>query len=116
MCQCVISSTWYRKLITQEAKSHDLYGTDLLDAMGVTNPYLRKIIMYESSGRVWAKNPQSTAFGLGQLVDYQRKTYLGAHYATTNPWLQLRATKAYIRDRYGTAKRAWAHEQNYGWY
>jgi septal ring factor EnvC (AmiA/AmiB activator) len=76
----------------------------------------RWIIMRESGGFPTADNPTSTAFGLGQLLLGNRILYLGQDYATTDCGRQLRAFRAYVRDRYGTAERAQAFWQANGWY
>jgi len=81
-----------------------------------TSPAERWIIMRESSGDPTADNPASTAFGLGQLLLGNRILYLGEDYATTDCGRQLWAFRAYVRDRYGTAKRAKAFWQANGWY
>jgi len=76
----------------------------------------RWIIMHESGGDPTADNPTSTALGLGQLLLGNRILYLGADYATTDCGKQLRAFRAYVRDRYGTAEAARAFWQSHGWY
>ncbi len=76
----------------------------------------RWIIMHESGGRPTAQNPNSTAFGLGQLLLGNRILYLGSNYATTDCALQLSAFRSYVRDRYGTAAAAQAFWQAHGWY
>jgi peptidoglycan hydrolase CwlO-like protein len=81
-----------------------------------TSPPERWIIMHESSGRPTAQNPNSTAFGLGQLLLGNRILYLGSNYATTDCALQLSAFRSYVRDRYGTAAAAQAFWQAHGWY
>jgi hypothetical protein len=72
--------------------------------------------MRESGGDPTADNPTSTAFGIGQLLLGNRILYLGRHYATTDCGRQLGAFRAYVGDRYGTAKRAKAFWQANGWY
>jgi hypothetical protein len=76
----------------------------------------RWIIMHESGGNPTADNPTSTAFGLGQLLLGNRILYLGQDYATIDCGKQLRAFRAYVRDRYGTAENAQAFWQAHGWY
>jgi hypothetical protein len=76
----------------------------------------RWIILRESSGDPTADNPASTAFGLGQLLLGNRILYLGRDYATTDCGRQLWAFRAYVRDRYGTARRAKAFWQANGWH
>ncbi len=76
----------------------------------------RFIISHESGGSTTAKNPHSTAFGLGQLLIANRRHYLGANANTTDPALQLRAFRGYVRDRYGNADRAAAFWRSHHWY
>jgi hypothetical protein len=74
------------------------------------------IIMRESGWNPFAQNPTSTAFGLGQLIYSQRQAYLGAAADTTDCALQLKAFRAYVANRYGTAENAWAFWQAHHWY
>lgn len=74
------------------------------------------LINKESGGRTTAKNPTSTAFGLGQLLLANRKKYLGADYATTDYNKQLGAFRAYVRDRYKTAEAAKSFWEQRRWY
>ena len=76
----------------------------------------RYIISHESGGETTAKNPHSSAFGLGQLLIANRRHYLGANANTTDPGLQLKAFRGYVRDRYGTADRAAAFWRSHHWY
>ena len=64
------------------------------------------IIGSESGWQPEAKNPKSSAFGLGQLLKSTREEYLGAKAGSTNPADQIRAFRAYVRDVYKTAERA----------
>jgi hypothetical protein len=74
------------------------------------------IIGHESGGRPDAKNPASTAFGLGQLIERNRRTYLGPDYNTTDCGKQLAAFRGYVHDRYGTAEAAQAFWMAHHWY
>jgi len=78
---------------------------------------LNQIIQHESGGRTTAKNPHSTAFGLGQLLYANRVHYLGRANANTTDYnLQLGAMQHYIKDRYGNAQNAWGFWQKHHWY
>jgi len=78
---------------------------------------LRQIIQHESGGNTHAKNPHSTAFGLGQLLYANRVHYLGrANAGTTDYNAQLGAMQHYIKDRYGNAQKAWGFWQKHHWY
>jgi septal ring factor EnvC (AmiA/AmiB activator) len=74
------------------------------------------IIMKESGGDPTADNPNSTAFGLGQLLLDLRRRILGANYDTIDCGLQLMAFRTYVRERYGTAEAAKAFWLANGWY
>ena len=74
------------------------------------------IIMKESRGDPTADNPNSTAFGLGQLLLDLRRRILGANYDTIDCGLQLMAFRTYVRERYGTAEAAKAFWLSHGWY
>jgi len=78
------------------------------------------IISHESGNRPTAKNPNSTAFGLGQLLDYNRVSYaakLGiSNPNTTNYDEQLAMFRLYYKERYGSAERAQAFWRSHGWY
>ena len=74
------------------------------------------IITRESGWRPTAKNPRSTAYGIGQLEDYGPYRRHGSNWRT-NPIAQLMGMKDYIKGRYGDAagaKRFWEAHQWYG--
>lgn len=79
-------------------------------------PAGREIIMAESGGDPTAKNPHSTAFGLGQLIVANRKALMGANYASTDCGAQLDAFTRYTKGRYGTFEKALAFRKQHGWY
>lgn len=76
----------------------------------------RSIIMAESGGDPTAKNPHSTAFGLGQLIVANRKAIMGSNYASTDCGDQLDAFKKYTLGRYGSFDKALAFRNRKGWY
>jgi hypothetical protein len=63
-----------------------------------------QLIQNESSWDPTAKNPGSTAFGLGQFLDTTAKEY-GIPYGTRDPMVQLPAIFAYIKNRYHGSPR-----------
>jgi hypothetical protein len=73
-----------------------------------------KVIQKESGGVPGAKNPTSTAWGLGQLLSSNWGTFGGAPGST--PVQQIMAMGRYIAATYGNPTKAWAHEQSAGWY
>lgn len=86
---------------------------------GDLSPAERWLVGKESSGRTWADNPTSTAFGLGQLLIANRRKYaaqLGVSPDTQDYGAQLEMMRRYIRDRYGTAERAAQFHQARGYY
>lgn len=79
----------------------------------------RWIIMHESGGRTNARNPTSTAFGLGQLLIANRQHYgkiLGVSANTTDYGSQLKMFRMYVRDRYGNAENAERFWKAHHWY
>jgi hypothetical protein len=84
--------------------------------MGQLSSSERFIIQHESGGSTTAKNPHSTAFGLGQLLIANRRHYLGANANSTDPGLQLKAFRGYVHDRYGSADRAASFWRSHHWY
>lgn len=76
----------------------------------------QSIIMSESGGDPTAKNPHSTAFGLGQLIVANRKSIMGGNFASTNCGDQIDAFKKYTIGRYGSFDKALAFRNRKGWY
>ena len=76
----------------------------------------RNLVYRESRWNPYAKNPNSTAFGLGQLLIGNRIKYLGDNYNTVDCDLQFQAFTQYCIDRYGSVEAAWAFWQEHHWY
>lgn len=76
----------------------------------------RSIIQAESGGDPTAKNPSSSAFGLGQLIVANRKALMGSNYASTNCSDQIAAFSKYTLGRYGSYDKALAFRNRKGWY
>jgi len=85
----------------------------------------------ESGIRVHADNPTSTAFGIGQLLEGNRKHYaeivrkvnpLLRDHDTLVPIQQFQMAREYCKHRYGTCEEGWKFWQNQkltkgtGWY
>jgi hypothetical protein len=86
---------------------------------GMTDPNLAFLISKESGGRTDADNPTSTAFGLGQLIEANRKAYgqkFGFDPNTTDYNQQLTMMTQYIKDRYGSTENAAKFWKEHGWY
>lgn len=86
---------------------------------------LIKIVKIESGGRVYAKNRNSSARGLGQLLKSTlrgvNKTVIKQNrrpikYETYCASCQMEATKIYISNRYGTPTRALRFWRIHHWY
>ena len=77
----------------------------------------KKILIHESHMNALARNPRSTATGVGQLL---KSTYRNLGFKTTvrDAIAQTVAALAYISERYGSAGPcgAWHHELKFGWY
>ena len=86
----------------------------------VNDPDLAWLISKESGGRTSAKNPKSSAFGVGQLLSANRRQYaaqLGISNPDTTDYAeQLKMMTKYIKDRYGSPKAARTFHQQHGWY
>lgn len=83
------------------------------------NPHVDFIIDGESNGITTAKNPHSSAFGIGQMIKANREAYgrrFGFDPNTTDPGQQIQMMLAYIKDRYGTPEAAAAFKRKHGWY
>jgi hypothetical protein len=81
---------------------------------------LQTLARYESSGgNPHLKNPTTTAFGVGQLIQEHRLNFLGDDYDTTDCNQQVAAMQRYIKGRYGTDDRAlsayYANGSRRGW-
>jgi hypothetical protein len=93
---------------------------------GVLSRAEKWIIRRESGGSVFANNPTSSAFGLGQLLEANRVKYarqlgfpVGIEHGdtgTTNRDHQIAMMREYIHDRYGSAPAAVRFWQAHGWY
>ena len=77
---------------------------------------LTKLLGKESAWRADAKNPTSSAKGIGQLLDSTYRNLGMKHSQAGVP--QLVATLAYIGRKYGSGGpcAAWSHFQRKNWY
>lgn len=76
---------------------------------------LVKLWNKESGWRTNAANPSSQAYGIPQANPGSKMASAGADWRT-NPATQIKWGLGYIKDRYGTPCKAWAHSQSVGWY
>jgi hypothetical protein len=78
-------------------------------------PCLNKLWTRESGWNYKARNPSSGAGGIPQAVPASKMKSAGADWAT-NPATQIEWGLGYIKDRYSTPCKAWAHSESSGWY
>jgi hypothetical protein len=77
-------------------------------------PCLDALWTKESGWQATARNPDSTAYGIPQLLD---STWAATGIAmTSNGYRQVDAGLAYISAAYGSPCSAWAHSQATNWY
>jgi hypothetical protein len=77
--------------------------------------FLNRLWDRESGWNVYAENPYSAAYGIPQAVPGSKMGAAGPNWRS-NARTQIRWGLRYIRDRYGSPRRAWAHEIGSGWY
>ena len=75
--------------------------------------YFERIINKESNWNHLAKNPNSSASGLGQFLSSTYEQYGGY---TDDPYRQIDKTILYIQDRYTLPSEAWKHHLLMNWY
>lgn len=77
-------------------------------------PCLNRLWTRESHWNPNSQNRNSTAYGIPQFLN---STWRDIGFRkTSNPFVQIRAGLKYIKQRYGTPCRAWAHSESYGFY
>ncbi|WP_245745630.1 lytic transglycosylase domain-containing protein [Nocardia altamirensis] len=88
-------------------------------AMGIVPPHhfwaFDNIITRESSWNVFARNPESGAYGLGQALPPEKMSTHGLDWPF-NPVTQIRWTYDYMNKRYGSPIGAWEFWQAHHWY
>jgi len=89
-----------------------LFINELLDAKSAQ--CLQKILMVESHMNPKAKNPTSTARGVGQLLESTYKNIGLKHSA--DPLAQVIATIAYISRHFGSTCAAWDFHKKHNYY
>ncbi|MGV9817607.1 aggregation-promoting factor C-terminal-like domain-containing protein [Nocardia xishanensis] len=78
-------------------------------------PSFDAIITRESGWNMFAVNPSSGAYGLGQALPPEKMSTHGSDWRF-NPVTQLRWTYDYMVDRYGSPDAAWVFWQQNHWY
>jgi hypothetical protein len=77
--------------------------------------YLNELWDRESGWRVFAENPYSGAYGIPQALPPVKMAADGSNWRTSAR-TQIRWGLGYIKDTYGSPRRAWNHELASGWY
>lgn len=97
-----------------QAYAHDLvinkYGWSEYDFQCLVKLWNR-----ESGWNPLAENKKSKARGIPQSLPASKMASEGADYMT-NGYTQIRWGLGYIKGRYGSPAKAWAHSQRKGWY
>ena len=78
-------------------------------------PCLDKLWTRESGWNYKAYNSSSGAGGIPQALPMSKMAEAGSDYKT-NPATQITWGLGYIKGRYGTPCKAWAHSESTGWY
>ncbi|MET7767161.1 lytic transglycosylase domain-containing protein [Nocardia sp. NPDC005366] len=78
-------------------------------------PAFDNVITRESGWDVFATNPSSGAYGIGQALPPEKMRTHGIDWRF-NPMTQIRWTYDYMVDRYGSPEGAWAFWQEHHWY
>lgn len=78
-------------------------------------PYLDRLWSRESGWHVHAENVYSGAYGIPQAVPGVKMSSAGPNWRTSAR-TQILWGLRYIKGRYGSPARAWAHELATGWY
>ncbi len=78
-------------------------------------PAFDAVITHESGWDLFAINPQSGAYGLGQALPAEKMQTHGWDWRF-NPLTQIRWTYDYMNERYGSPDGAWAFWQKHHWY
>jgi len=77
--------------------------------------YLNWLWNRESGWNKYARNPYSGAYGIPQALPGRKMASAGPRWRTSAR-TQIRWGMRYIRSRYGSPRRAWAHSNATGWY
>lgn len=86
------------------------YNYDIRNAVAFVN-----IIDRESRFNYCARNKTSGAYGLGQSLPASKMASVGSDWLT-NPITQLKWVSRYIKERYGSPRKAFQHIEKKGWY
>jgi hypothetical protein len=76
---------------------------------------LARLWQRESGWNQRAANHSSGAYGIPQALPGSKMRSAGRDWRS-NPATQIKWGLRYIKSRYGTPARAWAHSRSHGWY
>lgn len=94
------------------------YARSRVLAMGWTEQDFQDLVKLwnrESSWQWNATNPSSGAYGIPQSLPASKMQSAGSDWKT-NPKTQINWGLDYIKQRYGSPSKAWAHSEQTGWY
>jgi hypothetical protein len=109
--------------MSQRAERHPYYARKLGHRMAEDFGYkrdrqwhcLRRLWNLESSWRVHADNPSSSAYGIPQANPGKKMSSAGGHWKS-NATTQIRWGLRYVHGRYSHPCGAMRHKSRYGWY
>ncbi|HET9657856.1 MAG TPA: hypothetical protein VFP72_21060, partial [Kineosporiaceae bacterium] len=108
-----------RHAITPQVQAAKDYARSRMASFGWSDPNeqvsLDRLWTRESGWQVDATNPTSGAYGIPQSLPASKLATAGADWRT-NYRTQIDWGLNYIKDRYGSPAKAWAHSQATGWY
>lgn len=94
-------------------------GHRMAESFGYRHDYqwtcLRRLWRLESSWRVHADNPYSSAYGIPQAMPGRKMSSAGTHWRR-NAETQIRWGLRYVRGRYNGPCPALRHKHRHGWY
>lgn len=104
-----VPSTSNARAALQQAAAQHGWGS------GAEWTALQNVEMREAGFSLTARNPSSGAYGMAQFINGPSE-YAQYGGNSTTAGGQAVAMCNYIAERYGDPIKAWAHEQQYGWY
>jgi cell wall-associated NlpC family hydrolase len=95
-------------------QSNQKLGQQLLAQAGLGGQWnsFNQLEMHEAGWNNTARNPSSTAYGIGQFLN----STWGSTPKTSDPRVQITAMLNYIKSRYGDPNKAWQFWQQHHWY
>ena len=111
------------RTMTNRAEHHPYYARKLGHRMARDHGWrsdrqwhcLRRLWNMESSWRVHADNPSSSAYGIPQAMPGSKMSSAGSHWRR-NAQTQIRWGIRYVNGRYNAPCGAMRHKERHGWY